>query len=187
MISQIHSVCMLRTIQHSSLKCISSPDVYSADTADNNIRVGDCGQGHGRERGGPDRNSHSHHCHHRQEWPWPRVHTTTGEKQHFLFSPFSILVHFLFIRPVTYCSDSRRKNVFVYPVREVKGQGWWEPVDKLHLTLNTSTKAQLLEWALNGELVCTKKYSVRFGSTNNKLERCVKLLSLIYWWHEDFV
>lgn len=59
------------------------PILYISDTTNHNIRVRDCGQGHGRKWGGPNRNSHSYHYHHRQERPCSRVHTSTGKKHPF--------------------------------------------------------------------------------------------------------
>lgn len=54
---------------------------FLPDTADYHLWVGNCGQGHGGEWGGPDRNSNGYHYHHRQEWSCSRVHTSAGEKK----------------------------------------------------------------------------------------------------------
>lgn len=61
------------------VSCVCSPD-----STDHYIRVRDCGQGHGRKWGGPNRNSHCDHYHHWQEWPCAWIHTPTGENFTFL-------------------------------------------------------------------------------------------------------
>lgn len=99
--------CSVFTAYWLTLHCYVSICAYSPDAANYNLWVGDCGQGHGRKWGGPNRNSHSYHYHHRQEWPCPRVHTSAGEKHPFISFHFFSMMHFFIFFLVTSCSVYR--------------------------------------------------------------------------------
>lgn len=101
----VQSIILFASVRSASLlkpRPINAASLFVClpDAADNDVRVRDCGQGHGRKWGWPHRNSHGYHYHHRQERPCPWVHTPSGEKQtppppfFFLASTSSELFHF---------------------------------------------------------------------------------------------